>query len=508
MQRNLQTLANETYDVLVIGGGIFGACSAWEASRRGLRVALIEKVDFGHATSANSLKIIHGGLRYLSRGQLRTMQEFEREQALFLRLAPHLVHPLQFVLPFDNRSTLKRGLLSAGLNLHNRIIRSSSLPQPRWLDEEELKSIGSEGTGAIAWHDAQVYDTERLTLAFVATAAAAGAEVANYIEAQQFLREDGRVTGVRARDSLNNETFDIRARIVVNAAGPWVGRLSSGALSHSAKFVKAINILVPQLRAEYAIGLPSKYQGRLFFVPWRGTTMIGTSYAAQSNAPDGARATEPEIDNLLKAASEAVPEGHFSRSDVKLIHCGLVPVNFSNGMLRRNGNHRSIKEQGVISIIGSKYTMARGTAERIVNQVFNEFGYSGKAGQIDPLIGGEIEDIETYLAEAVAARPARVRKSTMRNLVYSYGTEYQQILPDKAATDDSVLRGRVVYAIEKEMAQTLHDVVFRRTGLGTAGHPGSAALEIAADEMAHHMGWDAAARAYQLSTVEREFAWI
>ena len=267
---------------------------------------------------------------------------FDREQALFLRLAPHLVHPLQFVLPFNNGSILKRGLISKGLNLHNRIRRRSSLPAPRWMAKSELNSIGSNGTGAIAWHDAQVYDTERLTLAFVATAATAGAEVANYIEAQEFLREDGRVTGVTARDLVRDDTLDIRAQIVINAAGPWVGRLSSGALPHSAQFVKAINILVPQLRADYAIGLPSKHQGRLFFVPWRGTTMIGTSYAAQSSGPDGARATDQEIDDLLEAASEAIPERHFSRSDVELVHCGLVPVDGSNGRSRRRGDSRSI----------------------------------------------------------------------------------------------------------------------------------------------------------------------
>ena len=507
MQRNPKVLANDYFDMLVIGGGIFGACSAWEASRRGLRVALIERVDFGHATSANSLKTIHGGLRYLRRGQLRTMRLFQREQALFMQLAPHLVHPLQFVLPLDDNSRLKREFFSVGLKLHNRIGGGDSLPQAKWISAEELRSIGSEGKGAITWHDAQVYDTERLTSAFIATAAVAGAEVANYVEAQEFLREDGRVTGVRARDVLSDDKFDIRARIVVNAAGPWVGRISSRDLPNSTQFVRAINVLVPQLKAEYALGLPSKHQRRLFFVPWRGNTMIGTAYATHSSEPDRARATQQEIEDLLKSASETIPGRQFNGSDIRLVHCGLVPVNGSNGRSWRNGSYRSLEQQGLISIIGSKYTMARGTAEHTVNRVFNEFGYRGDAGAIDPLIGGGIEDIETYLAEAVAARPAEVRESTMRDLVYSYGTDYLQFLPGAAATDESVLRGRVIYAMEREMAQTLPDVVFRRTGLGTAGHPGSAVLKIAADEMAGYMGWNAAARADQLSAVENEFAW-
>jgi len=506
MKRNIQSLASEIYDVLVIGGGIFGACSAWEASRRGLRVALIEKVDFGHATSANSMKTIHGGLRYLGRGQLRTMRKFEREQALFLRLAPHLVHPLQFVLPLHNGSILERELISMGLNLHNVFSRSSPLPRPRWIGKEELQSIGSRGTGGIAWTDAQVYDTERLTLAFVATAALAGANVANYIEAKDFLREDGRVTGVKARDLLKDDTFDIRARIVINAVGPWIGELSNGALPRSSKFVKAINILVPQFESEFAIGLPSSSQGRLFFVPWRGTTMIGTSYSVQPSEPEGARATEQEIDDLLEAAAKAIPERQFDRSDVGLVHCGLVPINGSNSNSRRSGSTTSIEQPGVISIIGSKYTMARGTAEGVIDRVFSEFGYQECARAVDPLIGGRIENVETYLAEAVAARPAGVQEDTMRNLVYSYGTEYRRILPEKTATDESVLRGRVAHAIENEMAQTLSDVVFRRTGLGTTGHPGATALKNAAAEMANHMGWNEAAKADQMLDVESEFA--
>lgn len=507
MQRNIQSLANDAYDVLVIGGGIFGACSAWEASRRGLHVALIEKVDFGHATSANSLKTIHGGLRYLSRGQLRTMRKFEREQALFLRLAPHLVHPLQFVVPISNGSALKSDLVSAGLNLQNRFSQSNSMPKPRWMASEELQSIGSEGTGAITWHDAQVYDTERLTLAFVSTAAAAGAEVANYVEAQEFLREDGTVKGVRARDFLSEDVFEIRARIVINAAGPWVGRISNGAFPSRAQFVKAINIVVPKLEAEYAIGLPSKRKARLFFVPWRGMTMIGTPYAAEPSEPEGAHPTEQEIGDLLEAASEVMPERPLSRSDVGHVHCGLVPVSGSNGKSRRSGSSRSIEEPGMIAIIGSKYTMARGTAERVIDRVFDEFGYSDGARAIDPLIGGGIEDIETYLAQTVASRPTGVTESTMRDLVYSCGTEYRQMLSEESATDESVLRGRVAYAVENEIAQTLSDVVFRRTGLGTARHPGSAALEIAADEMATQIGWSPAEKTDQLSAVESEFAW-
>ena len=371
---------------------------------------------------------------------------------------------------------------------------------------EELQSIGSEGSGAITWHDAQVYDTERLTLAFVSTAVAAGAEVANYIEAQEFLREDGTVKGVRARDLLNDNEFEIRSRIVINAAGPWVGRLSNGDPSHTTQFVKAINILVPQLKAGYAVGLPSNRRGRLFFVPWRGTTMIGTSYASQSSQPDAARATEHEINDLLQAASEAIPDIHFSRSDVGRVHCGLVPVNGSNGKSHRIVNSRSVEQPGVISIIGSKYTMARATAERVIDRIFSEFGYTDGATAIDSLIGGGIDDIERYLAEAIAARPVGVRKETIRNLVYSYGSEYLQIVTDKDETEESLLRNRVAYAIQEEMAHTLPDVVFRRTGLGSAGHPGFSVLEIAAAEMANHMGWNEAAKADQMLAVESEFA--
>jgi glycerol-3-phosphate dehydrogenase len=273
MKRDLASLEQQTYDLVVVGGGIYGACIARDAALRGLSVALLEQGDFGQATSANSLKIIHGGLRYLQDGNPRLVRLMARERKAWLTVAPHLVQPLPCLMPTTRNLSRSRLVMGAGIRLNdaltydrNREMDSSQeIPAARLLSRDEfvrlLPSLPADGvTGGVLWHDAQVNNTERLLLAVLASAAAAGAALANYVEVTGLRRSGDVVSGVVARDRLSGKEMDVRAPLVLLCAGGWTGSLlerfgltqKKGAPHPSL----AVNIVTRQLAADYAFALP------------------------------------------------------------------------------------------------------------------------------------------------------------------------------------------------------------------------------------------------------------
>ena len=245
MKRDIAALADRELDLLVVGGGVYGAAIAWDAALRGLSVALIEKNDFGSGTSFNNLKTIHGGIRYLQHADFTRMRESVRERRNLMRIAPHLVHPLPFLVPTYSGSVLKsRTAMRVALFVNdlvswdrNRIDDPQKrLPAGRALGRDEClelaPGIAPENlTGGVLWHDAQMHNSDRLTLSFVLSAAEQGAAVANFVEATELVRRGPRVTGVRARDVIEGTGgLELRAKLVVNAAGPWVDRISGSKL--------------------------------------------------------------------------------------------------------------------------------------------------------------------------------------------------------------------------------------------------------------------------------------
>ncbi|HEX7972826.1 MAG TPA: FAD-dependent oxidoreductase, partial [Anaerolineales bacterium] len=239
MNRNLQFLASQPYDLIIVGGGFFGICAAWDAVQRGLSVALIEQGDWSAATSANHFRMIHGGIRYLQHGDVYRVRESSYERSALLRVAPHLVHPLPIVIPTYGHGMKGKEILSAGMALYDLITldRNRGIPDPkrhippgRAVSRQEILSlypdIPSQGlTGAAIFHDGQTYNPARLGLAFLKSAVEAGAQAANYLEAVEFLRQGDRVVGVKAWDRLGNQEVTIRGRMVLNTAGPWAPAL-------------------------------------------------------------------------------------------------------------------------------------------------------------------------------------------------------------------------------------------------------------------------------------------
>lgn len=550
MQRNIGQLANNSYDLLVVGGGIYGACIAWDAVSRGLSVALVDKGDFGAATSANSLKIIHGGLRYLQHADFKRMRESIRERKNLLRIAPHLIHPLPILIPTYGHGMKGREAMNIALRLNDLIScdrnwsmadASKHIPSGKVISPQEcltrLPGIESRGlTGGALFCDAQVYNSERLTLAFLHSANKAGAEVANYVQVTGFTQHQNRVTGAIARDELSGNDFEIQAKVVVNTAGPWVNRLQDLALpsSGSAKrsgLAKAVNLVVKPIFNRYAVGLSSQNQYRdqdafidkgsrfLFTAPWRGRSMVGTWYFPYDRSPDQLGITADELKTCLDDINSAYPPAQLTEDDIQFIHCGLLP---SSGISAKTGDvqlakHYSIHDYtqqglaGLISVQGVKYTTARDVAEKVVNQLSQYFERLPRCQTAQvPLHGGNILNLDSFLHSQIQRLSPHLTAETVQRLVYNYGSECTGLLGtldlETADVQTALLTAEVRHAVQKEMAQHLTDVILRRTELGSAGRPDQATLELCASVMAEELGWDAARHQTELQEAERFYA--
>jgi glycerol-3-phosphate dehydrogenase len=538
MQRDLSKLANETFDLLIIGAGIHGATIAWDATLRGLSVALVDRADFGSATSANSLKTVHGGLRYLQDANLGLVRTMVRERRALLRIAPHLVHPLPCIMPTYSRFRQSKAVISAalllndlaGIDRNREVDPFNHLPRSRIISREEcltyLPGIAEEGiTGGALWYDGQIYNTERLTLSFVSSAADSGAAIANYVEAMGLLRDENRVIGIRAKDVLKDQEFEIRAKVVVSATGPWVDSFldRSGIPDHPRKFNHslAMNLVTRKLIPEYAAGIfsrpkdgvgnqsGSKKSRLLFIAPWREYSIIGTLHAHYSGQSDEFVVKENYIDHFIAEINSAYPDARLERGDILFIHSGLLPewksANMKQVNLVREGriydHERDNSVLGLITVVGVKYTSARYLAQKTVNLVFQKLGKDVPKCRTDitPLCDGKIDDFTRFLSEERKHTANGFSEDTTRHLIYNYGSNYPRLTnllsEDQhlgQALDESsrVMTAEILYGIRYEMAKKLSDIIFRRTELGSAGYPGRAAIEACAAVMAKEMGWN------------------
>jgi len=549
MKRDLKQLAKTKFDLIVVGSGIYGAATAWDAATRGLSVALIEQSDFGAGTSANSLKTVHGGLRYLQQLDLIRFRESVRERRIMMHLAPHLVHPIPCVMPTYGYMMKGPAILFAGL-LVNDILSAdrNKLPDPekkipngRIISRDECLRLipGVEPTGingGAFWTDAQMYSSERLLLAFVKSAEKNGAVVSNYVRATGLIREDDRVTGVRAEDCLEAGRFEIKADYVVNTTGAWVDDLNkaSGTEEKQIKLSTAMNIVVNRaMLPGNAAGIyapftnvladGSEYNGRhvLFMAPWRNHTIIGTYHRPYSGHPSEMKVKESEIENFLKEINGGYTGDPIKREEVSHVYKGFLPM---DGVNTKTGEviltkHYALNEyeeknnlKGFMSVMGVKYTTARDVAKKTVDIVFKKTAKPFKRSKSirGRLAGGDIERFDEFVKNALIRKPANISDITIQHLTRIYGSEYEQVLALanenkgwlKPVTDSNeVLKVEIIYAVRHEMALTLADVILRRSDLGSAGHPGEEVLDACVKLMAKELKWNKARTVKELEEV-------
>lgn len=552
MRRDLPALERTEFDLVVIGGGMFGAAAALDAAQRGLTVALLERADFAGATSAHSFKMIHGGIRYLQHADVKRVRHSARARATFLRVAPHLVHPLPIVVPTYGQAMKGKAVLRVGMGAYdvltadrNRGIADPSrrIPNGRTVGRDEilrrypgLDPVGLTGAGVFC--DGQMYNPPRLVLAFVQSAAAAGAVCANHVEATGLIERSGRVQGVQARDVVSGDRLTVRSRFVLNAAGPYAERILAGSLGRGltppTPFSRDAYFIVrrPLIEGEQALTVPSVTNdpdailsrgGRhLFMAPWHGATLVGVWHKVYQGDPDAYEVSEAELEAWTGEINQAYGGLDLTPDDVDLTSAGLIPFgeNDPNAAHLKFAHRSRLVDHaaerglaGLLTLIGVRYTTGPVEAVEAVDLVCARLARKTAASRLEvtPVHGGAIDDFEGLVRSAEAVAAGAVAPRSVRALAHNHGTGVTALLgrlgqqPQLARRlgDSLVLAIEVDHAARHEMALTLADAVFRRTDLCTMGNPGDAALQSAAQIMAECCGWTEERRVAELDDVRR-----
>lgn len=553
MKRNLNELKDIEFDIVIIGGGIFGACAAWDATLRGLRVALIERGDFCGGTSANSFKMVHGGVRYLQHADIYRLRYSCKERSAMLRIAPHLVTPLPIVIPTYGYGASGKAFLGAGLYLYdlltldrNRGINDMErkIPLTQFLNRKEIlelfPDLKQDGlTGGAMFSDGQMYNPTRLVLAFIQSAVAAGAKAVNYLEAVGLTRSGDRVTGVQVRDALTGNLLSIRAKVVVNTAGPWAEHFlgeaaglpleAKGTYSRDACFVvkrrlpgkHAVAVLGRTRDPDAVLSRPARH---LFLVPWRNFTLVGVWHVVYDRRPDEVDVPAQDLESFIDEINWAYPSLNLTLKDVRMWNAGLVPfginepgaTNLSYGKRSNLIDHQKTHGvDGLVTLIGIRYTTARADSTKAIDIAVAKLGVHAPRydSSSTPIMGGDIPDFEDFVRQSTAKQRLGIDGNVMRALAHNYGTRLDQVLAyaekdsglAQTLGDSTVIRAEVIHAIQHEMAVTLADIVFRRTDLATGGNPGDQALRECADLAARELGWSNDQKETQLLEINKRF---
>ncbi len=525
MKRYTDHSGKTTFDVIIIGGGISGAAVAYEAASRGLKVALFEKGDFSEATSAASSKLIHGGLRYLARMEYGLVRESLRERRILENIAPNFVYPFPFLFP-HYRSQLKsnKWLIKAGLTLYDLLAfdkqktwdASKKIPDHTTLSpDESLKRqpvLKREGlTGASIFYDCLNIFPERLALTFIKSAVSHHAEVANYARVVGFLLGgSGRyVQGVTVKDLISDTTYEVKGRITINCAGPWADSVLAMARGESDpphRRSEGVHIITkPLIRDTTAVSAITPNGRHCFLIPWRGHTLIGTTDKPYNGDPDDYRVTRQSIEELIAEVNASFDGLAIEYDDILHSYGGLRPLVESRVRetyiaSRRYEIHDNIVDglQGLMTVEGGKWTTSRHLAEKVIDHLRDKAAFpirSSVSGQTY-LKGSEIRDIQTFIRR-INQENRDFDADTVTYLGRIYGKACSDVLSLARQTpalamrlnDDGEILAQAIYAVRYEMAFTLMDIVLRRTGIATLGHPGKDMLRRVARAVAGDLDW-------------------
>lgn len=537
MQIDRFQLAAQKFDVIVIGAGMFGACVAWNAALQGYSVAVIDKGDFAGATSSNHLKFIHGGIRYLQHLDLMRLWESCRERSALLRIAPHLAYPVPIVLPTYGYGRRSKALMRVGMFAYdcltlgrNRGIKDSgrTVPNGSTMSRadvlEMFPGVPSAGlTGAAVFFDAQMYNPARLVLAFLKSAAAKGAVVANYVVAERIVCEGGHIKGCIAVDGLSGEKFEIAGKVVVNAAGPWAHRLLKDGLgleldpkpSFSRDLAFVVNCSISdshavgcQIESGDSDAVLDRGGRHIFLVPWRGKMLVGVWHRYTEVHPDKISVSRAELESYLEEINGAYSGLNLRYEDIGIVNTGLILFGSKKAQDGEKGHsfakrsllfdHAKDGIEGLITIIGVRATVARGEAADVGKLIQLKLQKTGVVTntQWERLHGAEFDNFGNLVDEIRDVLPTG-DTALATALAHNYGSEYKEVL--KCASEKvllepigctNVLGAEAIHAVRFEWATSLEDIVLRRTELASAGDPGGDAIEQVAQIVAPIFDWD------------------
>jgi len=487
-QQILTSLQAGTYDLLIIGGGITGAGIALDAASRGLKTALVEKNDFAFGTSSRSTKLIHGGLRYLKQLEFGLVKEVGSERAIVHNLAPHLVIPEKMLLPLSEKKGLGYWLTSIGLKIYDWLAGVKPEDQRRMLTrlqtlkyEPLLKKDDVKGGAIYAEYRT---DDARLTIEIMKAAAAHGALVINYVQVDDFRYAQSKIEGVWVTDGVTAQSFSIKAKVVVNAAGPWVDDLRAINKSKTGKrlhLTKGVHIVLPHLKlpVNQAIYFDVADGRMIFAIPRGSKTYVGTTDTNCNGDLNHVITTTEDAVYLVNAINATFPSVKVSLADIESSWAGLRPLIHEDG---KSASELSRKDEifesdsGLISIAGGKLTGYRKMAERVVNLVIKKYFDDGdyKPCFTDSIkLGGALANYAEVkkLTRLVHQRLLAIGisdETEARYLVNNYGRQTDEILNTLVLTGDSdfdLLVSELNFTLAYEMVTSLTDFLVRRTGL-------------------------------------------
>jgi glycerol-3-phosphate dehydrogenase len=504
-----------TFDIAVIGGGITGAGVARDAVLRGLSCLLVEKGDFSAGTSSKTTRLIHGGLRYLERGELHLVVESLQERELLLRMAPHLVHPIPILLPVYDGDARKRWKIRLGLGLYDVFSLGKGTPHYAVLGPRTalrtapfLSATGLKGAGL--FYDYQISFPERLVLENIFSAREHGAHCMNYREVVR-IEESGEAFRLEVRDTLGGGTFHYAARVVVNAGGPWADRICSRYrpdLRRKVRTTKGAHIVV-DADLDHAVFTSSPRDQRLFFsLPLEDLTLVGTTDDDWEGNPDDVQPDQADVEYLLDGLRKLLPGRNFLRDDVLWSYAGLRPLAIQknrrdpSSVSRRHVLHREGPKGRFLTIVGGKYTIFRKMAEEVMDAACRALKHR-VAGTTDRvfLFGGGLRDRVIFresLCESTQKIP-NLSREAVEHLVSLYGRRASDVInlgiEDRewlgpVAPGYQDLRAQVIYAVRMEDAHHADDVILRRLRMGLAPDRGLSGAEAVARLMAAELSWD------------------
>lgn len=517
-------MESEQYDLAVIGGGIIGAGIARDAALRGIRTILIEKHDLGSGTTSGSTRLIHGGLRYLEMLDFGLVRMDLRERETLLRIAPHLVKPLRFFLPYFGNNWFYRTKMRIGLALYDLLSYDKSLPNRSVVSAEEV--IRAEPAlrrdhlaGASTYYDAQVNMPERLCLENALDAARHGATILRDAEVTGVIQERGQVAGVRVQTSRGAAEY--RARVVVNASGPWLnemlGRIdlrSTGRI----RTTKGVHLATEPLNREAWV-LFSPVDGRLFFaIPWMGMTWLGTTDTDYEGDPGLAAATPEDVEYILRSTEHYFPAIREQR--VCYTNAGVRALVMQEGKESSVSRSHQLADgsregfPGLITVLGGKITGYRAIAEEATDLAARKLGVSQPCTTAQQPLpgGGPLDEEPRWMAEA---QQAGIPSESAAYLRAFYGGRAAGLLAlvreDPALArplsgDSPEIAAQVCLAVREEFCHHLEDFLVRRTGLAFTPDQGRSAAEAVSELLASELGWDNAARKAEWERWERYLA--
>ena len=494
--RNLikKNLRNKEFDVVVIGGGITGAGIALDATQRGMKVALVEMQDFAQGTSSRSTKLVHGGLRYLKQAQIKVVAETGKERAIVYENGPHVTTPEWMLLPMHKGGTFGKFTTNIGLTMYDRLAgvkryeRKKMLSKQATLNKEPLvKKDGLKGGGYYVEYRT---DDARLTIEVMKRAAEKGAEVINHTKSTDFVYDaKNKVSGIKVKDMITGEEYQINAKKVINAAGPWVDEVRKKDYTRNNKqlrLTKGVHVVIDQSKfpLRQAVYFDTEKDGRMIFaIPREGKAYVGTTDTFYNNEKTKPLTNQEDRDYLIDAINYMFPDVHVTDADIESTWAGVRPLILEDG---KDPSEISRKDEiwegksGLLTIAGGKLTGYRHMALEIVDllakRLKQEYGlkFVDSKTKHTPISGGDVggsKNFENYVNRKVQEGKALgLSTDVAHNLASKYGSNVDKLFAIAQLTNEKDLNMplelyvQLVYSVQNEMVYKPTDFLIRRTG--------------------------------------------